>query len=143
MSSRHLLPVALSLCLGAAFFLYWRESGQLQTSRHSHRLLQRELTASRSERDQVQFRLNLLREDLEAAQQAREEGERRVQELDEQLQEERGKLVRERGRWCSSSLRPVVCSYVVQIELLVQHVFCAVIPAARGWSGAWSDPFSC
>ena len=55
--------------------------------------LRQELTSSRGERDQVQFRLNLLREDLGAVQQAREEGEQRVQELDDQLQEERGRLV--------------------------------------------------
>jgi chromosome segregation ATPase len=54
--------------------------------------LRQELTSSRGERDQVQFRLNLLREDLGAVQQAREEGEQRVQELDDQLQEERGRL---------------------------------------------------
>lgn len=94
MSLRHLISVALSLCLGAALFLYWKETSQLQESRLANRQLKRELTSSRGERDQVQFKLNLLREDLESAQRARDESERRVQELDEQLQEERGKLVR-------------------------------------------------
>lgn len=75
-------------------FLYWRETSQLQESRLANRQLKRELTSSRGERDQVQFQLNLLREDLESAQRARDESERHVQELDEQLQEERGKLVR-------------------------------------------------
>lgn len=102
MSPRHLASVALSLCLGAVLFLYWRESSQLQDSRLSNRQLERALTSSRSERDQVQFRLNLLREDVETAQQAREESERRVQELDEQLQEERGKLV---SRDCACALK--------------------------------------
>lgn len=94
MSLRHLVPVVLSLCLGAVLFLYWRESSQLQDSRLALRQLKRELTSSRGERDQVQFKLNLLREDVESAQREREESERHLQELDEQLQEEQGKLVR-------------------------------------------------
>lgn len=97
MSLRHLVPVALSLCLGAALFLYWRESSQLQDSRLALRQLKRELTSSRGERDQVQFKLNLLREDVESTQRELEESERHLQELDEQLQEEQGKLVRLAG----------------------------------------------
>ena len=90
---RHLVPVGLSLCLGALLYIYWRESAELYASRLVSKQLQKELTSSRSERDQVQFRLNLLRDDVASVQQAREESDRHVQELDEQLQEERGKLV--------------------------------------------------
>ena len=100
MSYRHLLPVVLSLFLGALLYLYWRESSELHQSRLTNNQLQRELTASRSERDQVQFRLNLLRDDLESAQRSREESERHMQEIDEQLQEERGKLVSIARRAC-------------------------------------------
>ena len=66
---------------------------ELRGLRSANGQLRHELTSSRGDRDQVQFRLNLLREDLGAVQQAREEGEQRVQELDDQLQEERGRLV--------------------------------------------------
>ena len=93
MSLRHLVPGILSLCLGALLYIYWRESAELHDSRLANKQLQKELTSSRSERDQVQFRLNLLRDDVASAQRAREESDRHVQELDEQLQEERGKLV--------------------------------------------------
>lgn len=85
--------VFLSLCLGVLIYLYWRESDELEKSRVANKQLQKELTASRGERDQLQFRLNLLREDLDSAQRAQGESEKRVQELDEQLQEEQGKLV--------------------------------------------------
>ena len=93
MSPRLLVLLALSSCLGALLYLYWRESCELRNSLLANRQLQKELTSSRSERDQVQFRLNLLREDVESAQRAHEESERRAQGLDEQLQEEQGKLV--------------------------------------------------
>lgn len=93
MSPRLFVPVVLSLCLGVLIYLYWREGDELQSSRTANKQLQKELTLSRGERDQLQFKFNLLREDVESAQQAHEESERRVQELDEQLQEELGKLV--------------------------------------------------
>ena len=97
MAFRHLLPVGISLALGVAIFMYWSASSQLQEIRQSNRALKRELTSSRSERDNVQYRLNLVKSDLEQAVRNKEESERRAQELDEQLQEERGKLVSGRG----------------------------------------------
>ena len=95
--ARLLVPLSLSLCLGAVIFLYWRDRHELHSSRLVNEQLQRELTLSRGERDQVQFRLNLLRDESSNTQQAYEESERRVQELDEQVQEEQGKLVSECG----------------------------------------------
>ena len=92
-SLRVLALAALSSCLGALLYLHWMQGGQLEAVRTAHSQLQRELTASRGERDQVQFKLNLAREDLEGVQKSREESERRVVDLDEQLQEERGNLV--------------------------------------------------
>ena len=93
MSLRLLLPVLVSLCLGVLLYLYWRESDELEKSRLAYKQLQKELTASRGERDQLQFRLNLVREDLDSSQLGQEESEKHAQELDEQLQEEQGKLV--------------------------------------------------
>ena len=90
---RVLALAVLSSCLGGLLYVYWRQCGELRGLRSANGQLREELTSSRGERDQVQLRLNLLRQDLGAVQQAREEGERRGQELDEQLQEERGKLV--------------------------------------------------
>lgn len=87
---RYLAPLVLSLCLGALLFLYWRESNELQRSLMTNNQLRRELTTSRSERDQVQFKLNLLQEDMNTAQ---KESERQIQGLDEQLQENERLLV--------------------------------------------------
>ena len=92
-SLRLLASVVMCSCLGGLACVYWRQSCELHALRLSESQLRKELTSSRGERDQVQFKLNLLREDLGAVQQAREESERRAQELDDQLQEERGKLV--------------------------------------------------
>ncbi|CAI8004016.1 hypothetical protein GBAR_LOCUS3814 [Geodia barretti] len=89
---RVLALVVLSSCVGGLLYVYWRQCVELRGLRSANGQLRHELTSSRGDRDQVQFRLNLLREDLGAVQQAREEGEQRVQELDDQLQEERGRL---------------------------------------------------
>lgn len=103
-SLRVLALVVLSSSLGGLFYVYWKQCGELRELSSARGQLQQELTSSRAERDQVQFKLNLVREDLGAVQQAREEGERRAQELDEQLQEERGRLVRCDFSWARISM---------------------------------------
>ena len=93
LSLRVLALVALSSCLGAFLYLHWRQGAELRSLQVAHKLLQRELTGSRGERDQLQFKLNLMQDDLEAVQKSRVESDRRALELDEVLQEERGNLV--------------------------------------------------
>ena len=60
--------------------------------------MKKELSSARNERDNIQYRLNLLKEDLELAVQRKEEAERKEKEEHESAEQARGQLVRgERG----------------------------------------------
>ena len=63
----------------------------LRTDNHA---MKKELSNARNERDNVQYRLNLLKEDLEVALQRKEEADRREKEEHESAELAKGQLVR-------------------------------------------------
>ena len=67
--------------------------------RTDNQVMKKELSSARNERDNIQYRLNLLKEDLELAVQRKEEAERKEKEEHESAEQARGQLVRgEEGR---------------------------------------------
>ena len=94
MASRQVLTLGLALALAVATLLYWRANLQLEEVRQSKEALGRRLADSRRERESVQHKLEQTNSKLERVFLAGEESEKRLQELDEQVQGERGKLVR-------------------------------------------------
>ena len=59
--------------------------------------MKKELSSARNERDNIQYRLNLLKEDLELAVQRKEEAERKEKEEHESAEQAKGQLVRGGG----------------------------------------------
>lgn len=59
--------------------------------------MKKELSNARNERDNVQYRLNLLKEDLEVALQRKEEAERREKEEHQSAEQAKGQLVKGKG----------------------------------------------
>ena len=55
--------------------------------------MKKELSNARNERDNVQYRLNLLKEDLEVALQRKEEAERREKEEHQSAEQAKGRVV--------------------------------------------------
>ena len=62
--------------------------------RTDNQVMKKELSNARNERDNIQYRLNLLKEDLELAVQRKEEAERKEKEEHESGEQARGQLVR-------------------------------------------------
>lgn len=99
MASRSLLLLVLlclSLILVGTLFLYWRERNELEEMQRSNNALKGDLTMSRSERDEMKYRLDLLNGKIEMLDLRRSKMENHQLDLtravDDQVQDER-KLV--------------------------------------------------
>ena len=88
------IPLLLAVVVGILLYFYWGVSTQVHSIRADNNGLKRELSNARNERDNLQYRLNLLKEDLEVALQGKEELQRRTQEQSEKAAGAEGKLVR-------------------------------------------------
>ena len=88
------IPLLLALVVGILLYFYWGVSTQVHSIRADNNALKRELSNARNERDNLQYRLNLMKEDLDMALQGKEELKQRTQEEREKLEEAEEKLVR-------------------------------------------------
>lgn len=75
-----MVPIILAFVVGVLLYLYWGVSSQLGSLQGDNRELKRDLAGARNERDNLQYRLNLLREDLDVALQKRDDLEQRAEE---------------------------------------------------------------
>ncbi len=88
-----LVPILLAFVVGILLYLYWGVSSQLGDVQADSRGLKRDLAGARNERDNLQYRLNLLREDLDVALQKKDELEGRAQEEEANRQAAEDKVV--------------------------------------------------
>ena len=88
------IPLLLALVVGILLYFYWGVSTQVHSIRTDNNALKRELSNARNERDNLQYRLNLMKEDLEVALQGKEELKQRTQEQSEKAEGVEEKLVR-------------------------------------------------
>ena len=77
-----LVPLILAFIIGLLLYFYWGVSSQVHGLRADNSALKRELSNARNERDNLQYRLNLLRDDLDVAVQGKEDAQRRVEQLE-------------------------------------------------------------
>ena len=94
-----LIPLILAFIIGLLLYFYWGASSQVVSLKTDNNGLKKELRAARNERDNLQYRLNLLREDLDVALQKKEEADRRFQEEEELVQGADAKIVGLKWAW--------------------------------------------
>ncbi len=91
-----LVPVVLAFVVGILLYFYWGVSSQLGNLQADNRELKKGLAAARNERDNLHYRLNLLREDLDVALQKKDDLEQRAQEEDARREAAEDKAVSRR-----------------------------------------------
>lgn len=94
-----LFPLVLAFIIGILLYFYWGVSSQLRGLREGDRDLRRELSNARNERDNLQYRYNLLKEDLNVASDGKQEALQRAEEQERNFLESEQKLVRGGAKW--------------------------------------------